>query len=80
MIRQILGKPELRKVFWKQLHLADSTIGSLEDFAAMLDMVGKYKIGRVIDGVFALSDGNKALEKMKVSSQFGNFVLRVSNK
>ena len=77
------GKPsklELRKVFWKQLHLIGSTMGSPEDFAAMLDMVNRHKIQPVIDEVFALSDGNKAFEKMNVSSQFGKLVLRVSDK
>ena len=72
-------KLELRKVYWKQLHLVGSTMGSPDDFAAMLDMVNKHKIQPVIDEVFALSDGNKAFEKMKVSSQFGKLVLRVSD-
>ena len=73
-------KLELRKVFFKQLHLVGSTMGSPEDFAAMLDMVGKHEIRPVIDEVFALSEGNKAFEKMNVSSQFGKLVLRVSDK
>ena len=73
-------KLELRKVFFKQLHLVGSTMGSPDDFAAMLDMVGKHEIRPVIDEVFALSEGNKAFEKMNVSSQFGKLVLRVSDK
>jgi zinc-binding alcohol dehydrogenase/oxidoreductase len=76
----IVEKLELRKVFFKQLHLTGSTMGSPEDFAAMLDMVGRHEIEPVIDDVFALSDGNKALEKMKVSSQFGKIVLRVGDR
>jgi zinc-binding alcohol dehydrogenase/oxidoreductase len=72
-------KLELRKVFWKQLHLVGSTMGSPEDFAAMLEMVNKHKIQPVIDEVFALSDGNKAFEKMNVSSQLGKLVLRISD-
>jgi zinc-binding alcohol dehydrogenase/oxidoreductase len=74
------GRLELRKVFWKQLHLVGSTMGSPGDFAAMLDMVNKHKIVPVVDEVFALSDGNKAFEKMNVSSQFGKLVLRISDK
>ena len=74
------GKLDLRKVFFRQLHLVGSTMGSPEDFAAMLDMVGRHEISPVVDEVFALSEGNKALEKMNVSSQFGKLVLRVSNK
>ena len=73
-------KLELRKVFWKQLHLVGSTMGSPDDFAAMLSMVRKHKIEPIIDEVFALSDGNEAFEKMNVSSQFGKLVLRVSDK
>jgi NADPH:quinone reductase-like Zn-dependent oxidoreductase len=74
------GKLELRKVFWKQLHLVGSTMGSPDDFAAMLDMVNKHKIKPVVDEVFALSEGNRALEKMNVSSQFGKLVLRIGDK
>jgi D-arabinose 1-dehydrogenase-like Zn-dependent alcohol dehydrogenase len=79
---KILGMPiklELRKVFWKQLHLVGSTMGSPDDFAAMLSMVCKHKIEPVIDEVFALSDSNKAFKKMNVSSQFGKLVLQVSD-
>jgi zinc-binding alcohol dehydrogenase/oxidoreductase len=74
------GRLELRKVFWKQLHLVGSTMGSPGDFAAMLDMVNRHKIEPVVDEVFALSEGNKAFEKMNVSSQFGKLVLRISDK
>jgi NADPH:quinone reductase-like Zn-dependent oxidoreductase len=73
-------KLELRKVYWKQLHLVGSTMGSPDDFAAMLDMVNKHEIRPVIDEVFDLSDGNKAFEKMNASSQFGKLVLRISDK
>jgi len=73
-------KMELRKVYFKQLHIVGSTMGSPEDFSAMLEMVNKHKIEPMIDEIFALSDGNKAFEKMNVSSQFGKLVLRVSDK
>jgi zinc-binding alcohol dehydrogenase/oxidoreductase len=72
-------KLELRKLYWKQLHLVGSTMGSPDDFAAMLEMVNKHKIEPIIDEVFDLSDGNKAIEKMNVSSQFGKLVLRISD-
>lgn len=74
------AKLELRKVYFRQLHLVGSTMGSPDDFAAMLNMVGKHEIRPVVDEVFALSNGNKAFEKMNVSSQFGKLVLRVSDK
>jgi NADPH:quinone reductase-like Zn-dependent oxidoreductase len=74
------GPPEkldLFKVFWKQLTLRGSTMGSPADFAAMLDLVEKHKIRPVIDRVFPLASGNEALELMKSSPQFGKYVLSI---
>lgn len=71
----IPNKLELRKVFWKQLHIVGSTMGSPDNFAAMLDFVSKHKIMPVIDEVFPLNEGNEAFKKMTVSSQFGKLVL-----
>jgi zinc-binding alcohol dehydrogenase/oxidoreductase len=45
----------------------------------MLDMVNDHEIMPEIDEVFALSEGNRAFEKMNVSSQFGKLVLRISD-
>ncbi len=69
------NKLEIRKVFWKQLHIVGSTMGSPDDFAAMLKFVSEYKIKPVIDEVFPLNDGKKAFEKMAAKSQFGKLVL-----
>jgi zinc-binding alcohol dehydrogenase/oxidoreductase len=73
----VSGGLELRKIFWKQLHLVGSTMGSPDDFRDMLDMVNKYKIKPVIHEVFPLSKGSDAFELMKVSSQFGKLVLSI---
>ena len=73
----IPNKLELRKVFWKQLNILGSTMGSPRDFAAMLELVNKHKIKPIIDEVFPLEKGNDAFEKMNKKSQFGKLVLRV---
>ena len=69
---------DLRKVFWKQLHLVGSTMGSPRDFKAMLDFVSEHKIKPVIEQVYPLAQGNEAIEQMKVSSQFGKIVLTIA--
>ena len=76
------GPPEkldMFKVFWKQLHLVGSTMGSPEDFAAMLNWVNDHQIKPVVDEVFPLSKGAEAVEKMKKSPQFGKYVLNCSD-
>ena len=62
-------------IFWKQLSILGSTMGSPQDFANMLDFVNKHKIVPVVDSIFRLEDGAKAFERMNEGSQFGKIVL-----
>ncbi len=74
------GAPErmdIFKVYWKQLSLLGSTMGSPDDFQAMLDFVTRHLIKPIIDSVFQLAEVNSALEQMKVSSQFGKLVVKI---
>ena len=75
---QVPVEIELRKVFWKQLRLLGSTMGSPEEFVRMLDLVKEKKIHPVIDKIFPLDAGNDALERMRDSKQFGKIVLEIS--
>ncbi len=73
------GPPEkldLFKVFWKQLRLQGSTMGSPADFDAMLKLVDQHDLKPVVDEVVPLEEGAAAVERMKTSPQFGKIVLR----
>ncbi len=70
---------EIRKVFWKQLHLIGSTMGSPKNFADMLAFVKDHKIKPVIDSTLPLEEGPDAVEKMKTTSQFGKIVLNIDS-
>ena len=75
------GPPEkldLFKVFWKQLCLQGSTMGSPSDFEAMLHFVETHDIRPIIDATFPLSEGNQAIEQMRSSPQFGKYVFEVN--
>ncbi len=65
-----------RKIFWKQLQILGTTMGTSDEFSAMVDFVEKNKIIPAIDEVFPLADAQHAVHKMKHSSQFGKIVLR----
>lgn len=74
------GPPEtidMFKVFWNQLKLIGSTMGSTADFRGMLNLVEKHEIRPVIDQVFSLAQGNEALSRMEQGEQFGKIVLRI---
>ena len=76
-----LGPPdklEMRKVFWKQLRLQGSTMGSPSDFAAMLEFTAGNDIKPMIEAIYPLEEGNTAIEQMEVSPQFGKYLLEIS--
>ncbi len=71
-------KVDMFKVFWKQLTLQGSTMGSPDDFGNMVEFVNDKKLTPAVDQVYRLADGNDALERMRDSGQFGKLVLSVS--
>lgn len=64
-------------IFWKQVSILGTTMGTDEDFKAMLAFVNRHKIIPVVDSVFDLQDGNAAFKRMDEGLQFGKIVLRV---
>lgn len=66
-----------QKVFWKQVDILGSTMGSDQDFEQMVRFVTEKEIRPVVDSVFALKDGNEALKRMEAGKQFGKIVLEI---
>ena len=73
------GKLDIFKVFWKQLHLIGTSMGSPADFAAMLQVADQHNVRPVIDREFSLAEGNEAVEQMQSSPQFGKYVLNIGD-
>lgn len=65
-----------QQLFWKQMQIIGSTMGSGLDFKNMLAFVEKHQIRPVIDRVFTFSEAGKAFERMDRSEQFGKIVFR----
>ncbi len=64
-------------VFFNQIDIMGSTMGSDQDFIDMVNFVGRHKIEPVVDASFALADGNEAIARMNRGEQFGKFVLTI---
>ncbi|HEX8659537.1 MAG TPA: zinc-binding dehydrogenase [Hymenobacter sp.] len=65
------------KVFWKQLTLLGSTMGSPQDFDDMLALVTEKSIVPEVDEVFPLAAGEAALRRLESGAQFGKIVLKM---
>ncbi|MFP6737836.1 MAG: zinc-binding dehydrogenase [Planctomycetota bacterium] len=72
------GAPEridLFRLFWKQLRIIGSIMGTAEEMEAMLEFISTHQLHPVIDSTYALQDGNRALDCMKNHQQFGKLIL-----
>ncbi len=74
-----INKLNPQAIFWKQIHIMGTTMGSDHDFKMMLELVVKHKIRPIIDSIYDLKDVNKAFNRMKDSAQFGKIVFDLSN-
>jgi zinc-binding alcohol dehydrogenase/oxidoreductase len=75
-----LGKPQalnIQRVFWKQLRLQGTTMGSDREYARMLEYVAEKSIVPRVDSVFALEQAEQAFATMRIGTQSGKIVLRV---
>jgi zinc-binding alcohol dehydrogenase/oxidoreductase len=67
-------------LYWKQISILGSTMGTREEFSQMLDFVSRYQIVPVVDSAFSLADGNAAMERLGQSEQFGKIVLTINGR
>ena len=67
---------EVRRIFWKQLNVLGSTMGSPRDFAAMLQLYADG-LRPVVDQVLPLAQAADAHRRMEEGQQFGKIVLKM---
>ena len=68
-----------RKVFWRQISLLGSTMGSPADWDGMMAMVSERKLRPVVSEVFPLERAADAFALMERGEQFGKIVVRMTN-
>jgi NADPH:quinone reductase-like Zn-dependent oxidoreductase len=66
-----------RSVFWRQISVLGSTMGSPREFAAMLKLYEGGDLAPVVDRVFPLAEAAAAHRRMEEAGQFGKIVLSV---
>jgi len=67
----------MRKVFWRQISLLGTTMGSPADWAAMTEFVDRHQIAPVVSDVFPLERVGEAFDLMERGGQFGKIVVTV---
>jgi NADPH:quinone reductase-like Zn-dependent oxidoreductase len=68
---------EIRLIFWNQLSVLGSTMGSREDWRRLLEVVNGHRLRPLVDSVLPLDQGRAAYERLQRGDQFGKIVLAV---
>jgi NADPH:quinone reductase-like Zn-dependent oxidoreductase len=67
----------LHRIWWKQLTIYGSTMGTREDFEGVFELVTSGKARPVIDEVFPLEEAAAAHARMEAGEQLGKIVLTI---
>ena len=68
---------QLHRIWWKQLTIYGSTMGTRADFEAAYELVKSGRVKPIVDEVFPLADAAAAHERLERGEQLGKIVLRI---
>ena len=66
---------DLRRVFFLQLEILGSTMGTRDELAALLELCVQRNIRPLVDSGYAFSDARSAFERLESGEVFGKLVL-----
>ena len=69
------GELELNRVFWNQLRILGSTMGTNDEFREVMALYCAGELMPVIDRVLPARDARKAWERLEAQEQMGKIVL-----
>lgn len=67
---------DLARIFWNQLRVLGSTMGSNDEFREVVSLFRVGKIKLPVDQVFAAEEGAKAFARLEAADQFGKIVIK----
>ncbi len=67
-----------RLLYWKQISIHGTTMGTENEFLSMLDFLKSESIKPVMDTTFPLSQINEAFNRMETGNQFGKIILEIN--
>jgi NADPH:quinone reductase-like Zn-dependent oxidoreductase len=68
----------LHRIWWKQLTVLGSTMGTNADFRGAYDLVAAGRARPVVDEVFPLEEIRAAHERLEAGEQLGKIVLSIA--
>jgi len=75
-----IAEVDIAALYWNHVSVVGSTMGSQDEFRALIAAVSAAKMKPVIDTVFPLADARAAQARMEHGEQFGKLVLDVARR
>ena len=69
---------EVRLIFWNQLSILGSTMGSRSDWEGMMRAVDAGQLKPVVDGILPLTHGREAYQRLAGDAKFGKIVVDIA--
>ena len=67
----------LHRIWWKQLTIYGSTMGTKDDFEGAYELVKSGRARPVVDRVYPLAEARAAHERLEAGEQFGKVILAI---
>lgn len=67
------------RIFFKQLYIMGTTMGSPDEFAQMLALYEEHRLKPVVDEIFSLQEVEEAHRQMEQGKHFGKIVLSIQD-
>jgi NADPH:quinone reductase-like Zn-dependent oxidoreductase len=67
----------LHRIWWKQLTVFGSTMGTKQDFEAVYELVKAGRAVPIVDTVFPLAEAAAAHQRLEAGDQLGKIILRI---
>lgn len=64
-------------IFWRQITIQGTTMGSPRDFSEMLRFVNTHHITPVVDSIFSTDQLDSAFDRLEKNQQFGKIVVQI---
>lgn len=68
-----------KTIFWKQLSIHGTTMGTPEEFKKMIALVTAKKLHPIIDAMYPPQEINKGFDKIRKGKQFGKIIVEMKS-
>jgi D-arabinose 1-dehydrogenase-like Zn-dependent alcohol dehydrogenase len=68
---------DIRRLFWYQWDILGSTMGSLQDYREIIQVLSQGRLRPTVDSTFSLEEGVQAFSRLQEGEHMGKVVVEI---